>query len=161
MENPKWTRRNRETQTQADRPHSSDEELSLRELAPGNVADDDIAMVYTRSGNTYLICRSKIRRGTMVITNTKVRGVDLESGHPFMLQRGSTTIAKVGEPLTVFAITDEAKTLGELTQSTPVIKIVILRGVYTERKEVPEDVGGFEALAKALRVTAHPKREVQ
>jgi hypothetical protein len=104
-----------------------------------------------------MLRHSQSRSGQLVIYNEREGGFIAESGHPFLIKRGSATIAEVGQPLEYFVITDEKKRTGTPVSSTRIKRIEIRRGLETAiRLSAPEQESdvGFQNIAEALKDAA-------
>lgn len=84
-----------------------------------------------------------------------------ETGHPFMIRRGSSVVAEIGKPLDYFAITNEKDGTGNACSSTRVLRIEVRRGLeaaIARHASQDQTEVGFGDIAQALKERASPQR---
>jgi hypothetical protein len=125
---------------------------NLDKIASKDIEDADRAFIFTVSGNRYMLRHSKTRNGSLVIYNEREgNGFRNENGRPFLIEGDS--IAKVGEPMRYFEITDEINKMGNWANSTAIVRIEIRKGfdaaiekLVTEGRSVPETIDPAESM---------------
>jgi hypothetical protein len=129
------------------------------ELRSEDIGNDDRAFIETESGNRYMVRHSKSRGESLVIYNEREGGFDASGAHPFMLRNEAGVrgpIARIGQPLNVFAITEEKTGKGNEWKSTNVNRIEIRRGIEAAIRETvsqqnnPDAQSLFKGIATAM-----------
>lgn len=134
--------------------------MELKSLKVNDIHSGDHAMISTVSGNRYMLRHSQ-SRGKLLIYNHREGRFSAESGHPFMIRRGTSVIAELGKSLDYFAIINEMDGTGNAYSSTPVRRIEVRCGLEVAiAHHITQDKTGldFGEIAQALRKEASPKR---
>lgn len=134
----------------------------LNAIDASDVKPGDRAIISTQSGNRYMLRHSDSREGQLVIYSER-DGFDAAHAHPFMIRRRSS-IAEIGKPMNIFAITDEQTNAGTEWTSTPVTRIEVRRGLdaaikEAERQNQSGGIGTMMANMVKEQVSGNAKRD--
>ncbi len=116
------------------------------QLNPDNINPEDRVFITTKSGNRYMIRRSKSRGGTLMVYNEKADGFKV--GYPIALDKGSTV--EIGQDFNFIAVNDEKKGLGQKYHATEIMEIEIRRGLdkFIEEEFSREEKNDFGSATK-------------
>lgn len=116
------------------------------QLNPDNINPEDRVFITTKSGNRYMIRRSKSRGGALMVYNEKADG--FKAGYPIALDKGSTV--EVGQDFNFIAVNDEKKGLGQKYHATEIMEIEIRRGLdkFIEEESSENNENDFGSVTK-------------
>jgi hypothetical protein len=111
------------------------EVVDINILNPDLIEQNDRAFITTKSGNRYMVRRSKSRGGALTVYNER-EGFSV--GLP--LHNQNETITRITEPMKLWVVTDEEKQLGKEIKSTEITAIEIRKGVDDILNSTPDEL---------------------
>src|SRR3989338_1327504 len=130
------------------------EVVDISILNPNLIDQGDRVLISTKSGNRYMVRRSRSHGGALMIYNERE---NFSNG--YLLHDQNKTIAKITEPMKLLMITDETKQLGREIESTEITAIEIRKGVDDILNSTPDELK-TKSLADRLKdVTTGRKPE--